>query len=352
MHTTLYRARKLCVASGIALAGGALVLAGCSAGGDRVDEDGVVTVNLAYSASSAMSAAPFAVGTANGYFEDGGCRIGEQLEESQGGSNTLRGVLDGGLDMGEVATNAVLDGVLNSGEEITIVGSSHQTQYDFNYGVRPDSGITSVEDLAGKVVGYTGAGSASEDMAILLADSAGLVPGEDLELAATNGVGGGVAMLEGGDVDAILLPPTVAQQNADTIDIGIPATDVIDAIGPYQKTAYIVSDAFAEEQPDAVACVLDGLNQAMQFIEENPEDAAQMYADANEDFTVDDVMLEFEAGMDGATLEGGVGFNPEGYENVARARVLRDGDDTPVPWADLMTTEFLPDGVSTEVPGE
>src|SRR5690625_3313326 len=182
------------------LGAGALVVILASCGGATAGDE-LVTVNVAYSVSSALSAAPFAVATENGYFNDHGCQLGDQIEEALGGSNTLRSVIDGGLDMGEVATNAVIEAGL-SGTPITIVGTNdHIAPHDMVYGIRKGEAIEGVEDLAGGGrLGFTNPGSATEDMAHLLLDAVGLTP-DDVELVPTSGLGGGVALLEGGDVD-------------------------------------------------------------------------------------------------------------------------------------------------------
>lgn len=340
------RSRRGAVSFGAAAVATALALTACTSDDGGAGEGGIVTVDLAYSTTSVLSAAPFAVATENGYFTDGGCQLGQQIEEALGGANTLRSVIDGGLDMGEVATNAVLEGSL-SGASITIVGSSHQLEYDFTYAVLPDSGIDSFDDMKGKVLGFTSPGSASEDIGHLLIDAAGLTIGEDIELLPTNGMGGGIALLEGGEVDAALMIPILMDQNADKFDLGFTA---LDEIGAYQKTVYVASDAFIESNPDAIRCVLNGLNEAMTFIVENTAEAAQIYADYNEDYTVDQLRAELELAVDSGALDGGVGFNIEGLESVAKARVLRTGDATDVPWDTILNGDFLPAGVAADIP--
>lgn len=339
------RSRRGVVSLGAAAAT-ALALTACSSGDGVANDGGIVTVDLAYSTTSVLSAAPFAVATENGYFTDGGCELGQQIEEALGGANTLRSVIDGGLDMGEVATNAVLEGVL-SGASITIVGSSHQLEYDFTYAVLPGSGIDSFDDMKGKTLGFTSPGSASEDIGHLLIDEAGMTVGKDIELIPTNGMGGGIALLEGGEIDAALMIPILLDQNPDKFDLGFSA---LDEIGAYQKTVYVASDAFIESNPDAIRCVLEGLNEAMTFIVENTADAAQIYADYNEDYTVEQLQTELELAVSSGALNGGVGFNIEGLESVAKARVLRTGDATDVPWDTVLNGDFLPAGVALDIP--
>lgn len=323
-----------------------VTLSGCGGAGDA-EEGNIVTVDLAFSTSSALNAIPFAVATEEGFFEENGCRLGTQIEEEQGGANTLRNVIDGGLDMGEVATNAVLEGFL-AGTDLTVVGSGHQLEYDFTYAVKKGSGITSFKDMEGKRIGFTSPGSASEDISYLLTDASGF--GIDaVDRTPTNGMGGGIALLEGGDIDATLMIPILLAQNADKFELGFSALDVI---GPYQKTVYIASNEFAEQNPEAVRCILDGLNQATKFIQNDPAAAAEIYTGSSEDYTQAELETEIGLAVDAGALNEGVGFNIEGLEAVARARELRTGEPTQVPWSELIDTSFLPDGVNSELPSD
>ena len=351
MNGQLGRPRRPLGIASIGLMTGVLALSACAGdsggqgGGNGGGGEEIVTVDVAYSTTSVLSAAPFAVAIEEGFFEERGCRLGEQIEEALGGANTLRSVIDGGLDMGEVATNAVIEGFL-SGTEITAVGSSHQQPYDVWYAVRKDSGITSIEDLRGMRLGYTSPGSASEDMAYLMPNGAGMEVGE-IELVPTNGLGGGIALLEGGDVDATLIIPIIYEQNTETLDIGFESLDYIEG---YQKTVYIVSDEFAEQNPDAVTCILGGIDEGMRFIADDPAAAAEIYSEYNEDFTVEQLQQELELAVESGALEGTVGFNPTGLENVALARELRTGEQVEIPWEDIFDPSFLPDGAATELP--
>ena len=322
-----------------------MLLTGCSSNGGDPGAADILTVDIAISVSSAMSAAPFAIANELGYFRDGGCEIGDQLE-GQGGADPLRAVIDGGLDMGEVATNAVIDGYL-SGAAIKVVGGSHQLPYDFTFAVRADSGIKSVDDMEGKRWGFTNPGSASEDLSYLIADAAGL-PEDSVKRVPTSGMGGGIAMLEGGDVDAALMIPLVYERQAPgKFAIGFEALDVIKA---YQKTVYIASEKFIKEHPEAIKCVLDGVNKAMEFMQEDPERAGEIYAAENEDYEAEELVADIKFANERDTLKGGVGFNAVGLENVALARQLRTGDDSQVPWNKMFDASFLPEGASKELP--
>ena len=325
---------------------GVMAVAGCtpadSGGGNG---DGLMTVDVAYTTTSVMNAAPFLIAQDQGFFEAHGCQLGQQVEEAVGGANTLRSVIDGGLHMGEVATNAVMDSNL-AGTPVTAVGSSHQLPYDFWYAVMPDSTVNGVEDLRGGRLGFTSPGSASEDMAYLITDAASLSP-DDLEIMPTSGMGGGIAMLEGGDVDATLMIPLLYEQDPDKYRIAFEALDYIDA---YQKGVYIVSDSFMSDHPDAVRCVLAGIDEGMRFIMNDPEAAAAIYAANNEDFTEEQLVQELNLAVQRGAFEGTVGFNPAGLESVAKARELRTGDELKVPWHEIFDGSFLPEGVSTELP--
>ena len=329
------------IAMSFLIGAGTFAAAGCTPGADA----SLPTVSVAYSTTSALSAAPFAVAIENGYFADRGCQLGEQVEDALGGANALRSVIDGNVDMGEVATNAVIETAM-AGTAVTVVGSSHQYPYDVLYAVRKGDDIRGMEDLKGKKLGITNPGAASEDIAYLMEHGAGMKPG-DIEFVPTNGLGGGLALLEGGDIDAALIIPIVYEANGDNYDIAFESLDYFDA---YQKTVYIANDEFVEDNPDSVRCVLGGIDEAMRFIGDDPEAAAEIYAEYNEDYTVDQLTRELSFAVERGALEGTVGFNINGLQNVALARQLRTGERAEIPWDDIFDASYLPESVPTEIP--
>jgi len=343
------RAVRVTAISAASLTGLALTLVGCSGnGGGGGAEGGLATVNVAYTTTSVTDEAPFLVGTAEGFFADHGCQLGQSIQAANGGANALQSVLNGGLDMGEVATNAAIEAVLG-GTPITAVGSSPQGAYDLVWDQRPGTGIHSPADLKGKTLGYTSPGSATEDVAHLIINSAHLTA-DDLKLTATNGMGGGIALLDSGGVDAAMITPITARSKPKgKYEVAI---DSAEFIGPYQKGVYIANNDFLKANPEAVKCVLAGLKDAMEFIVSNPDKAAQDVADGDSNYTVEDLRAEFEYANQHGAFDGTVGMNKDGLANVALARKLRTGEDAKIPWSTLFDTSFLPSGVSTDLPSD
>ena len=334
--------RRKILSAAAFVAAGALTMTSCAsgAGGDEL-----ITVDMAMSAVSILSAAPIEVAIDQGYFEENGCQIGERLE-SEGGASTLRLLLDGGLDMGEVGTGAVIDGYV-SGAPILAVGSAAQRPYDNNWAVLKGSDITSPEDMVGKIWGITNPGGASEDLSFLIPNSLGMDP-DSIERVPTNGLGGGLALLEGGDIDLALITPLVFERNKEKLEV---AFETIDYIPAFQKTLYVTTEEFAESNPDGVRCVLAAINDAVAFIKDDPGAAAEIYAEAADgDFTVEELTAELELAVDRGALDGGVGFNAEGLANNALARQLRDGTDEVVPGEEFLDPQFRPEGVTTAIP--
>jgi NitT/TauT family transport system substrate-binding protein len=320
-----------------------LLASACGGGGDDAADDDLTTVDVAISTVSIASSAPFAVAQEQGFFADEGCQIGELLS-AQGGATTLRTVLDGGLDMGEVATNAVIDGYL-AGSPIVAVGAAHQLPYDNLFAVQPGSGIASVEDMAGRRWAFTNPGSASEDMTYLIPDAAG-VPLDSIERVPAGGLGEGLALLESGETDAALTIPTIQARDPEAFEVAFSALDYIDA---YQKTVYITRGEFLDENPEAVSCILAGLHQATQFIQDDPAAAAEIYAESAEDFTVEELTEELQLAVESGAFEAGVGFNAEGLANVARAGELQ-GETADVPWTEIFDPSYLPEGAAADLP--
>jgi len=340
------RGARIATASVAGLAAAGIALTGCAGTPSGDGTDSPITVNVAYTTTSITDEAPFLVGTSEGFFAAHGCVLGQSIQAANGGANALQSVLNGGLDFGEVATNAAIEAVL-AGTAITAVGSSPQGAYDMTYEELPDTGVTKPADLKGKVLGFTSPGSATEDMAYLIVNSAGLTP-SDVTLTATNGMGGGIALLDSHGVDVALMTPITERSEPDGKYTR--AFNAIDFTGPYQKGVYIANNDYLAKNPDGVKCVLAGLDDAMKFIVSNPEKAAQDVADGDSNYSVDDLTPELQYAVQQGAFDGTVGMNAKGLENVVLARKLRTGEDKTIPWSTLFNTSFLPAGADTAIP--
>ena len=100
-----------------------------------------------------MYGAPYAIAIEKGYYKEAGLDIDGVLT-SKGGGTTMRNVMASSLPYGEVALSAAL-AAMKQGIDLKIIHTGVRTAGEILWVTMPDSGISSVKDLAGKKVAFT-----------------------------------------------------------------------------------------------------------------------------------------------------------------------------------------------------
>ncbi len=325
--------RRTYIAAGVAGSIGAL--SGCL-GGDDDDREFEATVthwpDLMYNA-------PYHVAIQNGYFEDNDINV--EFVGSEGGGTTVRNVVDGGLPFGEVATPAAINAYM-AGAPITAIAGATRTVNEI-YWVAPDgSDIESIQDLEGGSMGYTSAGSVTETTSALVSAISDELDPDVIDFQEMGGVGEGLTGVEEGVIDAAAnIDPIFANQQADDEpwQVVFWAGDYVDH---YQQTSIIVEPDLLEDEPEIVESYLDARAEGIEFLLDNPEETAEMFAEGTEGFSTDALLESIEAIEPENHYSTGA-FDVEGLRNVETAMyetgLLNDDED--VPWDDIFTQEFI-----------
>src|SRR5690606_25189149 len=100
-----------------------------------------------------MYGAPFAVAVEKGYFKEAGVDVTGFIT-SQGGGTTVRNAMASEIPYGEVALSAAIAAV-KQGVKLTIVHGGVISLADNFWVATKDSPLQSIDDLAGKRVGYS-----------------------------------------------------------------------------------------------------------------------------------------------------------------------------------------------------
>ncbi|MCD7855381.1 MAG: aliphatic sulfonate ABC transporter substrate-binding protein [Clostridiales bacterium] len=218
-----------------------------------------------------------------GYLEEELEAVGAAYEwkEFKSGSLVNEAAAAGEVDMGFMAD---LPAIISrsTGQPVEIISNVAYGEKALAVLVRPDSDITSVAELEGKKVAYTTGSYTQHLIALLLANEGlSLDDIESINLAA----GDQAAALTNGDVEAIV---TWEQYVSQFISDGT-AKLLADGTGVKKGNmiTYFETD-YAEAHPDVVKAYIRALNRAGEYIEENPDETAELAA---ETFGVDiDVM--------------------------------------------------------------
>ena len=250
-----------------AVAGLTFTVSGC--GGAGV-EDGSMTFAVADQSMSAATAAYATVPETMGYFEAAGLDVSMQPVESA--LAAIQSVASGQATCTYASSgNAFTLAATDPG--IVILGMTNGNI--FRTVAPQSSGITSMDDLAGRTVGVNTLGTISEDLARGGMESAGVQPADDQFLAVGYGTQAAQAF-RAGDIEAYSGydgPNLVVEGLA-----GEPFVELESAANSLTGTSSLVCDREAvQTHPDKVAGLWRAFFQGATFAEENPEAAVQMH---------------------------------------------------------------------------
>lgn len=322
------------VLAGLAIA----ALTAC--GGSSAENDGLTNVTVSVTHPEDLYGLPWEVGIEQGFFENAGVRI-EQIVPSEGGGTTLQNVISGKLPFGEVATGAIVSG-FTEGAPVQVIGGGIQSVSDVAWVTLQASDLTSLEDAGDRRWGFTNPGSVTEAMSFLTPEGAGIDP-LDVDRTSTGGTGAGIALLEAGDVDIAYASPRVAMENAEKFKVIGNSSDYVPS---YQQTMIISSRDYARQNPEAARGLLQGYSDAIDWIKENPAEAADFWAG----------LADMDAAQAGEILNAalaadhwGVAFNPEALDAAAHGLTFTH-DIQDFSWNELLTDEYLPEGQKGQIP--
>ena len=264
---------------------------GASGSGDGADGQEVTEVSVSVTHPEDLYGLPWEVGRDQGFFEENGVNVAEIIP-AEGGGTTLQNVVSGRLPFGEVATGAIVSGA-QEGAPVQVIGGGIQSVADVSWVASLDSDLESLDDAADSRWGFTNPGSVTQAMSFLTPKALGF-DAAAMDRTSTGGTGAGIALLEAGDVDL-----TYA-----------------------------------------------GYHASVQWIEENPAEAAELWAEIAE-LDPEDAQTILDDAL--AADHWGVAYNPEALDAAAEALVYTHEIDD-AGWADLLTDEYLPEDQKGQIP--
>lgn len=324
----------------VTAASAALLLAAVAAPKAQAEE--IVVSNYGVT----VNGMPYAVAQALGYFEEEGAEVTGILSSS-GGGTTIRNLLGGDLAYGESSLASIVAAV-QQGAPLKIISGNAHTVAEFYWIVMPDSPIKTVEDLKGKRLGFTNPKSTSQALDILLLKQLGLGQ-DDVELVKTGGFGPMLVALKEGGIDAGPVADPMYTKNKSEYRVVVPATEVLP---PLTNVVGVTTEQAAENKGDFIRAVLRARQRAVQYMYENPDEAAKLIAPAY-DLEVA-VVQEILHNLIDSTEAAGVPYWGEGalvYEpmdNMIQAQKDVGAISGDIDWSTMVDESFLPDDLKSK----
>lgn len=326
-----------------------LVVAGCGQGGGNASGDqeggksGVERIQVGVTNYPiVLSSVPYQVGVEKGLFKKEGVDV-ERIIPGSGGGTSVRNVLSGELPFGEISGAASIQSHL-AGAPVTIIAGSVPNIADFRWVTRKDAPFENAEDLVGKKWAYTNPGSAIQMATLLSLEAQGIDP-TSVEMVAAGGLSEGITLLQEGGVDAAVLVEPIYSDQKDNFKLLYSGSD---HVKKFQETLIIADPQVIQQKPQLVENFINGHQRSVDWIHENPEEAAKIYAknaEVSEEAALSAIKLGIEENFWDPTIY------PESMNNVVKglrfAGILEEGEE--IKWEDLLNQEFLPEDKRADV---
>ena len=220
------------------------------------------------------NAFPWAVVLGKGYFKEEGVDI-TGIISSEGGGTTVRNMVAGGAAFGEMNPAAFISAV-QQGAKLKMISDDVPLIAGLVWAVKKDSPIRTLADIKGHKIGYTNPKSTSQGLAFGLLTAAKLNL-SDVEMVKTGGFGEGVAAIDVGLIDIAPVPDTLWLKAQAKLRPIASSEEVLPALSNVVGVATI---AATETRGDKLRAILRAHRKAVQFMYSNPDEAADIIAQA------------------------------------------------------------------------
>jgi NitT/TauT family transport system substrate-binding protein len=205
------------------------------------------------------------VGLKQGYFKEAGLDI--EILYTEGGASTLTPVIAGSIDI--AMTNGIL-GVVAAyakGMPVKIISAEATGAAEAFWYARPESGIKSLADTAGKTVAFSSPGSSTNLILLQLVNQAKVAP----RLVATGGAPGTLTQVMSGQIDVgWSVPPFVLQQLADRKLVIIARGSDVAALKEQTIRVNVANANALKEKRDAFVRFVRALNRSIDWAYSDP----------------------------------------------------------------------------------
>ena len=297
---------------------------------------GAVELNVTHFGTG-MYGVPYAVAKEKGYFKEAGLDVTGFLT-SAGGGTTVRNVLASELPYGEVAVPAVI-AAAQQGLELTIVHAGVASVADQVWITRKDDQrVKTVQDLAGKKLGYSSPKSVTDMITSMMLDANGLTG--KVERKSIGGVGSGLTALREGAVDMTYVTQPVWAREKNNFRLVFNSTEWAPRV---VQTVGVVKTEYLKKHPDVIRGLIEARRKGVEFIKSNPDESAKIMA---KEYKITEA--EAKAAIADVAAGGGVYWSPGDFDYEGMATMLKGlqlvkaVEPGPFEWSKIVDDSYLP----------
>ncbi|HEV2677364.1 MAG TPA: ABC transporter substrate-binding protein [Aliidongia sp.] len=283
--------------------------------------------------------APIAVALELGLYAKHGVDVTGVIT-SVGGGTGLRNMLGANLGYAEMGTASVLAG-FKAGIDVRIVHDSVNTSEDIVWVTMPDSGITSIKDLAGKKVGISSPRSTSETLAKMAEEAAGM--GGQMKLIAVGQIGSGLSAMENGGLDSMFIMEPLFTERSGKYRVVFTQ----EGLPRMSQDVGIATQDFMKQHPEELRGIIAGRRDAVDFIYANLDEAAKITSKRYGDTLPADAATVVMRHLAGLKYWSRGNIDQPSVENVVNGLIRQGQWEGPVEWDKIIDRQFLPKDLQT-----
>ena len=232
------------------------------------------TVNFAYNTPTLSGTLPIVVAQDFGFFAAEGLEV--KTVFIRGGPTAMAALVGGGVDYTFVAGVAAVRAIAQNAPMLIISGM----QPYMDYTLIGAKGLSTVNDLKGKVVGVTGPGGVAEFAAVEGLAKKGMMRDRDYKIL--YGVGNSPARAQALETGKIQASPFSFLERLELEKKGFPAIfDIGEAIPGFPFVVIAAGKQKIDNDPDGIVALLRAINRGLEFLKKSREKVAEVVINKN-----------------------------------------------------------------------